>query len=112
VRAIAAATLRGVTSVPAPDAAPGTLAPADTFPSIPTQHRGVGAALRRWAAGGAGTVGVVRLLDRHGLGTVEAGQLLVAAPDGEIAGLLLHGALDRHAVPLSSRPRAVPTPTS
>ena len=32
----------------------------------------LGAALRRWAEGGAGTVGVVRVLDRHGFGTVES----------------------------------------
>ena len=41
------------------------------------------------------TIGVVRLLDRHGLGTVESGQVLAAAPDGDLAGELLHGALDR-----------------
>jgi xanthine dehydrogenase accessory factor len=61
----------------------------------------VGAALRRWAEGGAGTVGVVRVLDRHGFGTVEAGQLLVAAPDGDVAGVLLRGTLDRTVVPLA-----------
>jgi len=90
-----------VTSVPAPAAAPGTPAPADGFLPIPTHHRGVGAALRRWAESGAGTIGVVRLLDRHGLGTVESGQVLAAAPDGDLAGELLHGALDRAVVPLA-----------
>lgn len=69
--------------------------------SVPPQHRAVGAALRRWAAGGAESVGVVRVLDRHGFGTVEAGQLLAAAPDGDIAGELLRGALDRTVVPLA-----------
>jgi xanthine dehydrogenase accessory factor len=41
------------------------------------------------------------VLDRHGFGTVEAGQLLAAAPDGDIAGAVLRGALDRHVVPLA-----------
>jgi xanthine dehydrogenase accessory factor len=41
------------------------------------------------------------VLDRHGFGTVEAGQLLTAAPDGDIAGLLLRGVLDRTVVPLA-----------
>ena len=57
--------------------------------------------MRRWTDGGAGTVGVVRVLDRHGFGTVEAGQLFTAAPDGDIAGAVLRGALDRHVVPLA-----------
>jgi xanthine dehydrogenase accessory factor len=57
--------------------------------------------MRRWTEGGAGTVGVVRVLDRHGFGTVEAGQLLTAAPDGDIAGVVLRGTLDRTAVPLA-----------
>jgi xanthine dehydrogenase accessory factor len=43
----------------------------------------------------------VRVLDRHGFGTVEAGQLLTAAPDGDVAGLLLRGVLDRTVVPLA-----------
>ena len=63
--------------------------------------RETGAALARWAGGGAPAVGVVRVLDRHGFGTVEAGQLLGAAPDGDVAGVLLHGALDRTVVPLA-----------
>jgi xanthine dehydrogenase accessory factor len=37
--------------------------------------RELGSALRRWAPHG---VGVVRVLDKHGFGTVEAGQLLAA----------------------------------
>jgi xanthine dehydrogenase accessory factor len=72
-----------------------------TPPAAASEHREVGAALRRWTDGGAGTVGVVRVLERHGFGTVEAGQLLTAAPDGDIAGAVLRGTLDRHAVPLA-----------
>jgi xanthine dehydrogenase accessory factor len=60
----------------------------------------LGAALYRWAGDGA-TVGVVRVLDRHGFGTVEPAQLVAAAPDGDIAGGLLGGVLDRTAVPLA-----------
>lgn len=63
--------------------------------------RALGAALVRWAGAGAPAVGVVRVLDRHGFGTVEAGQLLGAAPDGDVAGVLLRGALDRTVVPLA-----------
>ncbi|HEX8519267.1 MAG TPA: XdhC family protein [Pseudonocardia sp.] len=63
--------------------------------------RELGAALRRWADGGAPRVGVVRVLERHGFGTVESGQLLAAAPDGDIAGVLLRGAVDRTAVALA-----------
>jgi xanthine dehydrogenase accessory factor len=66
-----------------------------------TPVRELGAALRRWIDGGAQAVGVVRVLDRHGFGTVEAGQLLTAAPDGDIAGTVLRGVLDRHVVPLA-----------
>lgn len=66
-----------------------------------TPVRELGAALRGWVEGGAATVGVVRVLERHGFGTVEAGQLLTAAPDGDIAGAVLRGALDRTVVPLA-----------
>ncbi|MDT7582135.1 MAG: xanthine dehydrogenase accessory factor [Pseudonocardiales bacterium] len=66
-----------------------------------TPVRDLGAALRRWIRGGAPVVGVVRVLERHGFGTVEAGQLLVAAPDGDIAGVVLRGTVDRHVVPLA-----------
>jgi xanthine dehydrogenase accessory factor len=83
-----AATLIGVSSVPAPNPPGSTL-------------RELGAALHRWTAGGAATVGVVRVLDRHGFGTVESGQLVTAAPDGDIAGVLLRGALDRTVVTLA-----------
>ena len=77
-----------------------TSVPDATF-STPAAHRLLGAALRRWVEGGAGTIGVVRVLDRHGFGTVEAGQLFTAAPDGDIAGMLLRGALDRTVFPLA-----------
>jgi xanthine dehydrogenase accessory factor len=49
-----------------------------------------------------GAVGVVRVLERHGFGTVEAGQLLAGTAAGETAGLLYRGALDDSAVPLAS----------
>ncbi|HEX5811968.1 MAG TPA: XdhC family protein [Pseudonocardia sp.] len=78
-----------------------TSAPTATSPAVAPAYRGLGAALRRWAEGGAPTVGVVRVLDRHGFGTVEAGQLFTAAPDGDIAGTLLRGVLDRTVVPLA-----------
>ena len=78
-----------------------TSVPGATSPAGASASRELGAALRRWAEGGAKTVGVVRVLDRHGFGTVEAGQLLTAAPDGDIAGAVLYGALDRHVVPLA-----------
>lgn len=68
--------------------------------------RALGSALRRHAATG---VGVVRVLDRHGFGTVESGQLLLATAAGETAGVLYRGALDATAVPLAvaatARPR-------
>jgi xanthine dehydrogenase accessory factor len=60
--------------------------------------RELGAALRSWAADG---VGVVRVLERHGFGTVESGQLLAGTPSGATAGLLYRGALDSAAVPLA-----------
>jgi xanthine dehydrogenase accessory factor len=75
-----------------------TFEPADTSGSMP---RELGTALRRWVDGGAQVIGVVRVLDRHGFGTVEAGQLVAAAPDGDIAGVVLRGALDRTVVPLA-----------
>lgn len=65
----------------------------------PSEHtRRLGSALRQWAARG---VGVVRVLDRHGFGTVEPGQLLAGNAEGETAGRLLLGALDPVAVPLA-----------
>ncbi len=78
-----------------------TTVPAAVPDPASSSTRGIGAALRRWVEGGAPAVGVVRVLDRHGFGTVEAGQLLVAAPDGDIAGAVLRGTLDRTVVPLA-----------
>jgi len=68
-------------------------------------RRELGAALQRWAASG---VGVVRVLDRHGFGTVESGQLLAGIGDGSTAGLIYLGALDNVAVPLAIKASAAP----
>jgi xanthine dehydrogenase accessory factor len=73
--------------------------------SNPAGTRELGSALRRWARHG---VGVVRVLDRHGFGTVEPGQLLAAGPDGQTSGLLYLGALDPVAVPLAREASAAP----
>lgn len=54
--------------------------------------------MRRWASTG---VGVVRVLDRHGFGTVEPGQLLAGTADGSTSGLIYRGVLDAIAVPLA-----------
>jgi xanthine dehydrogenase accessory factor len=59
--------------------------------------RDLGAALRSWAADG---VGVVRVPERHGFGTVESGQLLAGTTSGSVAGSLYRGALDASALPL------------
>jgi xanthine dehydrogenase accessory factor len=67
--------------------------------------RRLGTALRSWAADG---VGVVRVLERHGFGTVESGQLLAGTPSGATAGLLYRGALDSAAVPLAGAVGAGP----
>ena len=69
--------------------------------SDPSGLRELGAALRRWAGDGTGAVGVVRVLDRHGFGTVEAGQLVAASPGGGTAGVLYRGALDDVVRPLA-----------
>jgi xanthine dehydrogenase accessory factor len=66
--------------------------------STASVNRELGAALRRWARHG---VGVVRVLERHGFGTVEPGQLLAASAAGETAGRVYLGALDTVAVPLA-----------
>lgn len=73
--------------------------------SSPASTRDLGAALRRWAGQG---VGVVRVLDRHGFGTVEPGQLLAASTDGETAGRLYLGALDAVALPLARSAPSAP----
>jgi xanthine dehydrogenase accessory factor len=73
--------------------------------SAPSVNRELGAALRRWARHG---VGVVRVLERHGFGTVESGQLLAASSAGETAGRVYLGALDTVAVPLAHAALAGP----
>ena len=56
---------------------------------------------------GEGPVGVVRVLARHGFGTVEPGQLL-AARGTLLGGVLLRGALDARAVALAHDAAARP----
>ncbi len=68
-------------------------------PDANTRLRELGAALRKIAGDG---VGVVRVLDRHGFGTVESGQLLAGTASGAVAGVLYRGALDDAAVPLAA----------
>jgi xanthine dehydrogenase accessory factor len=68
-------------------------------PDANTRLRELGAALRSLAGDG---VGVVRVLDRHGFGTVESGQLLAGTASGALAGVLYRGALDGTAVPLAA----------
>ncbi|MGH3977385.1 MAG: hypothetical protein ACRDRZ_00005, partial [Pseudonocardiaceae bacterium] len=65
----------------------------------PLTRRQSGEALRRWADEGR-PAAVVRVLERHGFGTVEPGQLLAGTADGERAGALLAGTLDEVALPL------------
>ncbi|MBP2366745.1 XdhC family protein [Pseudonocardia parietis] len=65
-------------------------------------RRELGAALSRWASGSAAAIGVVRVLDRHGFGSVESGQLIAGTPGGEVSGLLYRGALDDSAHPLAA----------
>ncbi len=52
---------------------------------------------------------VVRVLDRHGFGTVEPGQLLVAGADGTLGGVLLRGALGDRATTLARDARRAPS---
>lgn len=82
--------------------------------STSTPLRDLGTALQRWADSHASvggrpgsdpsgtTIGVVRVLDRHGFGTVESGQLLAATAAGEFAGLIYRGTLDGVALPLAT----------
>lgn len=63
------------------------------------QRRQAGEALRRWAAQGRSS-GVVRVLERHGFGTVATGQLLAGTADGERAGSVFEGTMDTVALPL------------
>ncbi len=67
--------------------------------------RRLGTALRALARDG---VAVVRVLDRHGFGTVESGQLLAGTASGTVAGELYRGALDATAVPLVTAAVSVP----
>lgn len=91
------ATLSDVTSTPLPTS------------SREGDHRALGAALTRLAAGAGGAdVGVVRVLDRHGFGTVESGQLLAGTAGGEVGGGLYRGALDPSALPLAAQGAAGP----
>ncbi|WP_255621829.1 XdhC family protein [Pseudonocardia sp. DSM 110487] len=61
--------------------------------------RELGAALRKWAPDG---IGVVRVLARHGFGTVESGQLVAGTADGSVAGALYRGTLDDAVLPLAA----------
>jgi len=67
--------------------------------AVTTTLRELGAALRAWAGDG---VGVVRVLERHGFGTVESGQLVAGTASGSVAGVLYRGALDATALPLAA----------
>jgi len=67
--------------------------------------RGLGTALRALARDG---VAVVRVLERHGFGTVESGQLIAGTASGTVAGVLYRGALDSTAVPLVAAAVAEP----
>lgn len=69
--------------------------------------RELGVALRGWAAAGGG-IGVVRVLERHGFGTVESGQLLAGTASGARAGVLFRGAIDPTAEPLAAAAAAGP----
>jgi xanthine dehydrogenase accessory factor len=73
----------------------------------PRRRRQAGDALRRWAEQGRPS-GVVRVLERHGFGTVATGQLLAGTADGDRAGALFEGTMDTVALPLLSS--AVSTP--
>lgn len=65
-----------------------------------TRHRRqTGDALRRWAEQGR-PAGVVRVLERHGFGTVATGQLLAGTADGERAGAVFQGTMDAVVLPL------------
>ncbi len=72
----------------------------------PDPLRELGSALRRFA--GSGGVGVVRVLERHGFGTVESGQLVVGSAGGDRAGVLYRGALDDTAFGLAADAAAGP----
>ncbi len=71
------------------------------------QRRQAGDALRRWAAQGRPS-GVVRVLQRHGFGTVATGQLLAGTAEGDRAGAVFEGTMDTVALPLLASAVAVP----
>lgn len=71
----------------------------------PAARAALGSALKLWGPTG---VGVVRVLDRHGFGTVGPAQMLVANSGGALAGSLYLGALDAVAVPLAHAARTAP----
>jgi xanthine dehydrogenase accessory factor len=71
-----------------------------------TALRELGSALRRFAA--EGDVGVVRVLERHGFGTVESGQLVAGSAAGARAGVLYRGALDDSVLPLAAESLTTP----
>ena len=73
----------------------------------PMSLRELGAALRGLAEPGA-DVGVVRVLERHGFGTVESGQLLAGTAAGELAGAIFRGALDSTARELAAAAASAP----
>jgi xanthine dehydrogenase accessory factor len=73
----------------------GSVTEASAAPGL----RELGAALRRWAPDG---VGVVRVLARHGFGTVESGQLVAGTAGGAVAGALYRGTLDDAVLPLAA----------
>lgn len=77
-----------------------------TAPDPTARLRDLGAALRRFA--GEGDVGVVRVLERHGFGTVESGQLVVGSAGGARAGVLYRGALDDAVLPLAGAALSAP----
>lgn len=73
----------------------------------PRTRRQAGDALRRWAEQGRAS-GVVRVLERHGFGTVATGQLLAGTADGERAGALFGGTMDTVALPLLKAAVSIP----
>jgi xanthine dehydrogenase accessory factor len=71
------------------------------------KRRQAGDALRRWAAQGRPS-GVVRVLQRHGFGTVATGQLLAGTAEGDRAGAVFEGTMDTVALPLLTSAVATP----
>jgi xanthine dehydrogenase accessory factor len=83
-----------------------TVSPKDSTEET-RQRRQVGEALRRWAQQGRPS-GVVRVLQRHGFGTVATGQLLAGTADGDRAGAVFEGTMDTVALPLLTSAVATP----